>query len=439
MRYIKNRKNAPVRIKITSVVGPVASGTKQIILPVNNTRDPLSGTYANSPKTKMYTIKCLASASSASSGGGFASPAALISALKNNTPAKEIMKKLASVFNQSKPNIVRLMRQAGFSANVIAKGLKDAFGASIQQIASWLKLGGLPGGIAGIISALKNGVNASLGKAVSAMKPLGGAGKTLWSATKGVYGASDKNLAMAFKAAGYSWGQITGILKAVGKSATAAATILKQSITNLTRPQCEQFLKFAQYTTSQINAALNAVFGQVRRVVRGTGRAAAGLSAHALYDSYFRLVKAGAGMRRISGKLQAALIAAGVNRNDVQSVKIGYSAYLAKSTGGKVAMTDCNNIYFPRRDVVTAITQGTKFRNHWWLLHEMGHTKQCREGGRQGFATRWFSELNSTVKGQIAAGKTVNGNTIHDAMPLERQADAYANKYRRAFESASAK
>lgn len=437
MRYIKNRKNAPVRIKITNVIGVATVGTKNITLPVNNTRDPASGSYASNPKTKMYTIKCLASASSASSGGGFGSPAALINALKNSTPVKEIMKKLSTVFNKSKPDIARLMRQANFSRNIVAKGLKDAFNASTNQIANWMKAGGFSG--ADIVKGLKGGLNVSLNVAAAAMKPLNYTGKTLWGWLKTTYSASDRNLAKAFKAAGYSWNQITGILRAVGKNATAAATVLKQAITSLTRPQCEQFLKAAQYTTSQVNAALNAVFGQVRRTVRAVGRSAAGLSAHALYDTYFRLVKAGAGMRRINGKMKAALIAAGVNRRDVQRVKIGYSAYLAKSTGGKVAMTDCNNIYFPRQDVVSAIAQGTKFRNHWWLLHEMGHTKQCREGGRQGFATRWFSELNGTVKGQIAAGKTVNGKTIHDAMPLERQADAYANKHRRAFESASAK
>ena len=49
MRYIKNRKSAPVRIKITSVVGPVATGTKNITLPVNNSRDPASGNYASNP------------------------------------------------------------------------------------------------------------------------------------------------------------------------------------------------------------------------------------------------------------------------------------------------------------------------------------------------------------------------------------------------------
>jgi hypothetical protein len=350
------------------------------------------------------------------------------------------MKKLSTIFNKSKPDIARLMRQANFSRNVVAKGLKDAFNASTNQIANWMKAGGFSG--ADIVKGLKGGLNVSLNVATAAMKPLNYTGKTLWGWLKNTYSASDKNLAKAFKAAGYSWNQITGILKAVGKNATAAATVLKQAITSLTRSQCERFLKAASYTTSQITAALNAVFGQVRRTVRrtvrSTGRAAAGMSAHALYDSYFRLVKAGAGMSRINGKLKAALLAAGINRADILRVKIGYSAYLAKSTGGKVAMTDCNNIYFPRRDVVRAIAQGTNFRNHWWLLHEMGHTKQCRQGGRQGFATRWFKELNGTVKGQIAAGKTVNGKTIHDAMPLERQADAYANKHRRAFEEASA-
>lgn len=164
---------------------------------------------------------------------------------------------------------------------------------------------------------------------------------------------------------------------------------------------------------------------------------AGAVAATTLYNMYFALVKVGAAMKRIHPKLRTALIAAGVNATDVNNVRIGYSPYLAAATGKKVAMTDCNYIYFPRSDVANAVANGSGFKNHWWLLHEMGHTMQCRTGsGRPGFATRWFNELPGSVKAAIASGQA-NPDVIHDAMPLEQQADGYANRYSRAFQAAS--
>lgn len=78
VRYVVNKKNAPVKIRVTRINGippfAQASGTKYVTLPNRNRRDPMIGNYFDSPSTRLYTVHCQASSASSAS----ANPASVI-------------------------------------------------------------------------------------------------------------------------------------------------------------------------------------------------------------------------------------------------------------------------------------------------------------------------------------------------------------------------
>lgn len=103
------------------------------------------------------------------------------------------------------------------------------------------------------------------------------------------------------------------------------------------------------------------------------------------------------------------------------------------------ATTDCNNIYFNDASYVTALRNADPNPRLLWLLHELAHPEQCAAaGGREGYAKRWWDELEAAVR---ASGETVNvlqpleqlvkqiGELyarVHSAMPMEQAADVKA-------------
>ena len=103
------------------------------------------------------------------------------------------------------------------------------------------------------------------------------------------------------------------------------------------------------------------------------------------------------------------------------------------------ATTDCNNIYFNDASYVTALRNADPNPRLLWLLHELTHPEQCAAaGGREGYAKRWWNELEAAVR---ASGETVNvlqpleqlvkqiGELyarVHSTMPMEQAADAKA-------------
>lgn len=107
MRYVRNRKNAPVRIRITNVLGippaATASGAKYVTLQQTDSRDPPSGSYFTNPKTKLYNIKCNASTSSAGTSGGAAGAVAVSAA-----NAQKIANFIKALNNRAKTNFLKL-------------------------------------------------------------------------------------------------------------------------------------------------------------------------------------------------------------------------------------------------------------------------------------------------------------------------------------------
>jgi hypothetical protein len=103
------------------------------------------------------------------------------------------------------------------------------------------------------------------------------------------------------------------------------------------------------------------------------------------------------------------------------------------------ATTDCNQIYFNSESYVTALRDAAPNPKLIWLLHELAHPEQCTAaGGREGYAKRWWDELEAAVR---ESGETVNvfQSTeqlvkqlqalylrAHDSMPMERAAEAKA-------------
>ncbi|MGH1470388.1 MAG: hypothetical protein ACRBCS_04300 [Cellvibrionaceae bacterium] len=110
----------------------------------------------------------------------------------------------------------------------------------------------------------------------------------------------------------------------------------------------------------------------------------------------------------------------------VEDVRISYSPYLNQAMN-KVAMTDCNTLYFPTDSFVDAVKEGNKITEKQMklLLHEIGHSQQCQKTSRKIYAQRWFSELSPATIAALKAGK-IDVKMIHDAMPLEKEAEIFS-------------
>jgi hypothetical protein len=103
------------------------------------------------------------------------------------------------------------------------------------------------------------------------------------------------------------------------------------------------------------------------------------------------------------------------------------------------ATTDCNAIYFNDASYVAALRDAGPNRKWKWLLHELTHAEQCAEGGgREKYALRWWSELETAVREsgetidvfqdseQLAKQLQALYVRVHGSMPMEQAADAKA-------------
>lgn len=106
-----------------------------------------------------------------------------------------------------------------------------------------------------------------------------------------------------------------------------------------------------------------------------------------------------------------------------------------------LAVADCATVYFGSPDIVADLREGAPLteRRLRWLSHELTHGEQCqRWGGRAQFARTWFSQANAQAwrtvrdgRGWAALGewfRTRYIRDLHDAMPMEIEADARARE-----------
>jgi hypothetical protein len=120
---------------------------------------------------------------------------------------------------------------------------------------------------------------------------------------------------------------------------------------------------------------------------------------------------------------------------DINAYRFGFSDRQPQNN----ATTDCLTTYFNRSDYVDSLRAAGANPNWPWLLHEVTHVEQCGSGGgREAYAKRWWDELEAALAAQ---GRTVDFTQspqqlanqmgalflqVHDAMPMERAADAKA-------------
>ena len=151
---------------------------------------------------------------------------------------------------------------------------------------------------------------------------------------------------------------------------------------------------------------------------------------YAAYAAYFAFIGSGATERFLPSSVIQKLEPYFVN--DVLSA-VRYAS--SEHTNHK-AITDCYKIYFPKGYGVVSTIQNGEIFEDWakddlhWLLHELAHAEQCRaEGGRSDFADRWFSELGTTTAAKLVTDpRSISAETIHDAMPMEQDAEAKADR-----------
>jgi hypothetical protein len=118
------------------------------------------------------------------------------------------------------------------------------------------------------------------------------------------------------------------------------------------------------------------------------------------------------------------------------------------------ALTDCSTIYWPQEDwLATQIYYDTvingerldmldeRFGSTWtpyedvalrWLFHELAHVEQCSYvGGRDRYGALWVSNALSTFGLEwdvdFKSILTWDAQVFHDRMPMEREADKYAD------------
>jgi len=119
-------------------------------------------------------------------------------------------------------------------------------------------------------------------------------------------------------------------------------------------------------------------------------------------------------------------------------------------------ITDCTHIRTPDLQLLQSIQQGTKPTKDdlTWLLHELRHSDQCAKvGGRKAYASMWFRQFEGTMmkrwaewsaKANLLAPllpgdhstalvavivndlKNDGATRIHDAMPMEADAEDYS-------------
>ncbi|MDA0737516.1 MAG: hypothetical protein O2999_14270 [Nitrospirae bacterium] len=109
------------------------------------------------------------------------------------------------------------------------------------------------------------------------------------------------------------------------------------------------------------------------------------------------------------------------------------------SASDGAGITDCTHIHFPDEELVHTLQSGEAIANSSKLhcvLHELKHVQQCQDiGSRKKYGVMWFSQFEITLKVRIdetirdalslLSGK--GAKYVHDAMPMEKDAEDYAN------------
>ncbi len=471
LNYVKNRKNQKVQITVRGAMNNNFALDKDQV-------EPPIGFYLT-PVT-LATVKCLNQTSAAA----FGSPEQLINAFRQAGKTTreialglqqtfhlsgqqvaallktggfgilEVADALQSVFRSPGAHVANWLKAAGFSARDIATALKSRlhmtptraaewlrgnFRASAQQLAQWLQAGGYSLVEAAealahmnfdpsqVFAALKLGFRASADQLVQAFKR-----SATFISNQNCGPAGCRRPAEWLKRAGYAAGDVLKALRTYYSLRIETAHDVAVNVFRLSGYALQQALAFAGYSAQEIAAVVRGAAAGTARAAgkafsasaQATGTAAvrvARFSALAAYDAYFRIVAAGTAPRLLHSRYRNAFRDAGINAN---GVIVGYSGYLDHSD---TAMTDCQRIYFPDRGIVQKLHAGQKIERSQlrWLLHELGHTEQCRRSSREAFANRWFGELPPSVVQSIERGRP-DTEAIHDAMPLERSADAYA-------------
>ncbi len=155
----------------------------------------------------------------------------------------------------------------------------------------------------------------------------------------------------------------------------------------------------------------------------GVVGAIAALGDNALYSSYSQFMAS-------IGSGTAPMILHSRYRNKVvggvrlSRVRISYSSKIPM-----MGITDCNRIYLGVRPVYDKLIQGRDLRDNEkkFFIHEVGHTKQCQsKGGRRPYALMWWKQLPTGLQ---AAGQSINPSQAHDGMPMESNAESFANSH----------
>ncbi|SMF15909.1 hypothetical protein SAMN02745866_01049 [Alteromonadaceae bacterium Bs31] len=113
---------------------------------------------------------------------------------------------------------------------------------------------------------------------------------------------------------------------------------------------------------------------------------------------------------------------------DLAAIRVGFSD--RQPVGN--ATTDCNNIYFHDRYVLTEI-QSMLFSEQddfYWLLHELAHSQQCAQLGQDEFRFRWMQAARGFVWRNpidLLIGR-LDWHDLWLAVPLEQEADEHAWK-----------
>jgi len=121
--------------------------------------------------------------------------------------------------------------------------------------------------------------------------------------------------------------------------------------------------------------------------------------------------------------------------DDLATAAIARTALLPRN----LAVADCKTVYFGDPLIVEHLRAGTALtrRELRWLAHELTHGEQCqRWGGRPRFARTWFSQAGTQAWRVVRSGGTMAGireylrtknvADLHDAMPMEIEADERA-------------
>lgn len=127
--------------------------------------------------------------------------------------------------------------------------------------------------------------------------------------------------------------------------------------------------------------------------------------------------------------------------HDLSAARFAHTRRLPAS----LAVADCTTVYFGSAAIVRHLREGGELteRELRWLAHELTHGEQCgRWGGREAFAKTWFREANAQAWRTVSGGRgwaalgewlrTRYVRDLHDAMPMEIEADERAREVLRA-------